>query len=786
MFLIDLLDAAGLAMTLLALALLAAGGYLLALRLLGEEARRDLLSLAIASLLAMTAEALAIGLLLGAAGWLDFKLALLAQTLLVGALTLAGRRARAAAAGRSTLAGNPDPGEASHRLPGEREIPGPSPDGAPGGDAGPARFGHRVWARLREHPALALITAHAVGSEALRGLLRPPLSFDSLMYHLLLTATWLQERNLKVFSSTYPISDYAYVPANGSLWLWWWMAPSHSELYANLSALPQWLLLGLAAGGIARQLGARRHWPLASFLVLLTPTVARFVATQYVDIFLAATLLAACFFAMRWLERPTWSDAALAGVGCGLACGAKILGVPYCGALAAAALLLVPLAAGRWRARLPQLALAMLLALGLGSFFYLRNMALGAGPLALLCEGRNDAGSTQSPSAIASRGKAPATPREPGAASSATAAPAPAAAAAASPPARVLPVLPRPESVLDLWAQIGRAQVLDSFLGITRPQSVELGFGPQAFLLLLAFVALPFGIAAPQRRAALLATSQIGFELVFWLLVPYAANLAIFANLRYLIPAAGLAFAGGIAMAEQRGMNDLWLRGLAIALACQGLLQLHAEMPRGVRLALAALDVAAVVLGMSAPLRRLVLRRARPLAVAALLLALAGAPLLARFRVADRSRALTHEWTAHQTSTYVFTSAWRWLDEHGGSGAVAVIASPGTYFVYPAMGPYLERKVRYVNVNAANYDAPNRYPFCNPRVDPSFPAWLDHLLTTETRWLLVSRYPEFDWPAERDWAQAHPGLFELRFADTSNQIYELHPPPLIPWRTPRR
>jgi hypothetical protein len=755
MFLIDLLDAAGLAQTLLAMTLLAAGGYLAAVRLLGEEARRDLLAVAIASLLAMTAEALAIGLLLGAAGLLDFKLALLAQTLLVGGLALAARRrSRAAGAGGAAAA-----------------------DGAPDDDAGVARLARRAWQRLREHPALSLITAHAVGSEALRGLLRPPLSFDSLMYHLLLTATWLQERNLKVFPSTYPLSDYAYVPANGSLWLWWWMAPSHSELYANLSALPQWLLLGLAAGGIARQLGARRNWPLASFLVLLTPTVSRFVATQYVDIFLAATLLGACFFAMRWLELPRWGAAALAGAGCGLACGAKILGVPYCCALAAAAiLLLVPLAGGAWRARAPQLALALLLAAGLGSFFYLRNMALGAGPLALVCEGRNAAGSTQTPATIASLGNGP--PGSPGAAA---AAPAPQTAAAAAP---VLPALPRPESVLDLWAVVGREQVLDSFLGITRPQSVELGFGPQSFLLLLAFLALPFGVAAAQRRLALLAASQIGFELIFWLVVPYAANLAIFANLRYLIAAAGLALAGAVAVAEQRGMSDLWLRGLAIALACQGLLQLHAEMPRGVRLALAACDLAAVAFGLSAALRGLVLRRRRAVAAGAILLALAGAPLLARFRVADRSRALAHEWTAHQTSTYVFTSAWRWLDEHGGNGTVAVIASPGTYFTYPAMGTYLERKVRYVNVNAADYDAPNRYPFCNPRVDPSFPAWLAHLLAADVRWLLISRYPEFDWPGEREWAQAHPRLFELRFGDSANLIYEIHPPPLIPWRTP--
>jgi hypothetical protein len=798
MFLIYLLDAAGLAFTLLALALLAAGGYLLAVRVLGEEARRDVLALAIASLLAMTAEALAVSLLLGATGHLDFRLALLLQTLLVAGLALTARRARNAAA--TTAAAPPAAGE----------VPA-------GGSPPPlASLARRTWARLREHPALSLITAHAVGSEALRGLLRPPLSFDSLMYHLLLTANWLQEGNLKVLNGNYPLNDYGYVTANGSLWFWWWMAPSHSELYVNLACLPQWLLLGLAAGGIARQLGARRNWPLASFLVLLTPVVVRFVATQYVDIFLAAALLGACFFFMRWLERPYWGYAALAGAGCGLAGGTKILGLPYIAALAAAVLVLVPqdgdrrpsrailaraaawavcgaaalaafvglrdligvpyatllalglvvlapLAGGRWRLRVPQLALTLLLTVALGSYFYLRNIALGAGPVALSCEGRTAGGAVRGPTDIANLGTA-GNPVQ-------------------APPPRALPMLPRRESVLDLWATVGREQVLDSFLGITRPQSVELGFGPQSFLLLLAFLALPFGVAAPHRRLALLVVSQAGFELLFWLTVPYAANLALFANLRYLIPAAGLAFAGGIAVAEQRGMSDLWMRGLAIALACQGLLQLHAEMPRGVRLALAACDLAALALGMSAALRATVRRRPRLLAAAALVAALIAAPFWARFRVADRSRALTHEWTAHQTSTFVFTSAWRWLGEHGGNGTVAVIASPATYFVYPAMGPYLERKARYINVNAANYDAPHRYRFCNPRVDPSFPAWIENLIRADVRWLLVSRYPEFNWPGERIWAEDHPELFALRFSDNSNLLYEFHPAPLIPWRT---
>ena len=727
-----LLALVGLPLTVCALALLLVGGYLAAVRLLGEEAQRDALALAIATLLAATAEALAIGLLLGALGVLRIEWALAAQTLIVAALARRGR-----GAGRRGDPGDPgnpgDPGD-----PGDQRAAA-----ARAASAALRRLAGRTWARLREHPALSLIALHAVGSEALRGLLRPPLSWDSLMYHLLLSATWLQEHNLRPAFGPYPVNDYGFVPANGSIWLWWWMAPSHSELYVNLASIAHWLLLGLAVGGVARQLGARRHWPLAAFLVLMTPTVVRFAAAQYVDLFLSSLLLAGCFFGLKWMREARPGYAVLAGAGCGLACGAKLFGVPYACALGVA---IVLLARGGWRRRVPQAAVALALVAALGSFFYLRNIALGAGPLALTCEGRETQAAAAGPQEVA--------PTQP-----------------------FVPALPRRDSVVDRWSTVGRHQLLDAFLGITRPQSMELGIGPQVFVVLLAFLALPFGIPAGRRREALVAASQIGFELIFWLAVPFSANLHVFANIRYLIPAAGLALAGGIAIAEQRGMSDLWLRGIALALACQGMLQLHSEMPHGVRVAIGIADAGAVAFGLSASLRGLVRRRPGAFAALAGCLALAGAPLLAAFRLVDRPRALANEWTAHSTSARLFAGGWGWLDLNGGDGTVDVVGAPGSYFVYPAMGPYLERKARYVNINAQDYDLASRYPQCNPRIAPDETAWLGHLATAHVRWLLLNRYPEYDFPLENRWAAARPDRFALRFADQASLIYELLPAP---------
>ena len=746
-----LADVSGALLTLLALGALGGAGYLLAVRLLGlERAASDALALTAAWLLASTGLGVGIGLALGACGQLRLAPGLALALLACGAL----------------LAWRPREG-----APEARAAPSAAGEGGWAALARPARhLGSRLVAHLRLHWVLSLLACHAIGTEALRGLVRPPLSWDSLMYHLMLAATWLQRHDLAPVFGAYPMNYYGYTPANGAVWLWWWMAPSHGELYANLAFLPQWALLAVATGGVARRLGARRAWPLAAFLVAMTPTVVRFAATQYVDIFTAACLLGACCFGLSWLREPRWGDAALAGIGLGLAAGTKVLGLVYAAALAAA---LLPLAVGSWRRRAVQAVAALALAAGLGGFFYLRNVARGVDPLALECEG------------LPHRR-----------------------------PERGLPALPRPGSVAAMPRQmLAEGRLARAFLGTAaegRSPFVDLGLGPQALVVLLGIPALA-ALPRERRREAAVAGSQVLAEVVFWLAVPYAAAGHVFANVRYLLPAVGLAFAGGVAAAETRRADERLLHGLAVALAAQDLLQLHTRMPDGVRLAVAAADLAVVALALSPSLRKPRKLRTwrgglgapggarrgglRALAGKALLpalavlsggAALAGVPWLARFRDADRTRAFTEEYTAHGINVALYAAGWDWLERHGGSGTVAVVNSPDTFFIYPAMGPRLERRALYVNVNAANLDAAAAYPLCQPRVQPDAAAWIANLSTAGVRWLDLTRTPPFPFPMENGWARAHPELFVPRFSDSTNLIYELLPRAAAPGPQVRR
>jgi hypothetical protein len=688
---LDLLATAGV------LGLLGLVGSLAALVLLGAEARTRRLDLAMAIPVCGTAAGLGVALGLGAIGRLHLGPALAVEALLAAGLAVAGARHLPLAAGSV-------------------------------GALAPAAL--KAAAGI---PFLAIALVHAAGAEMLRGLLRPPLSWDSLMYHLLLAATWLRDGNLAPFFASFPNNFNGPTTANGAVWLWWWMAPSHSDLFVNLAFAAHWVLLGLAVGAVARDLGARRHWPVAAALTLLTPIVLRISATQYVDVFIAALLVAGLHFGLRWAREARWSDALLAALALGPALGAKLLVPLYVAPLAVALLLL---ARGRWARRALQVAVAAAVMIGLGGYFYLRNASLGLGPFFPF--------------------HSPLFPSWP---------------ACDTGPELFYPAPPS----LPLRSMLGDAFwsgfLTDAFVGRALPPAMELGIGPVVLVLLLAALAGPFALSSRFRGPALVVASHVVVALAVWVVVPVANGYWILSNVRFLIGAAGLAFALGFAILETRGVSDSAISLLGAALAVQSLLLLHAELLREVRIAVAWLDVLAVVLLLSAWARSFVLRRGRWLVAAAVLASLPLAQWWVGYRHAGRYVALATEYTLHSTPAAQSAAAWAWLDVYGGDGTVAAVGEPETYFLYPDMGERLLRRVTYVNVNARDSRSVKDYPHCNPRVDFAAPAWLANLEKQAVRWVHVSRRGP-DYPVEDDWARQDSDRLVLRYEDPFNRIYE--------------
>lgn len=698
-------------LTLLTLASLAAGGYLGALALLPAGLWRDSLLLAIAALTCMTAEGVLIGLALGVAGRLALPWALSAQWGLVLLLLAVLHRRAGSAGGLGWLA------------------------------ATARRLAERTRVHLTAQPALSLALLHAAGSEAARGLLRPPLSWDSLMYHLLLAATWLQEQAITPFFGPYPLNVLGLTPANGSIWLWWWLAPSHSDLYANLAFLPHWVLFGLAVGAIARELGAARAWPLGAAVALLAPVVVRFAATQYVDLYLASLLLTGAMFTIRWLGSASWHDAWLAGTAFGVALGAKGLGLPYVVVLSGA---LALTARGAWSRRSLQVLAALTAALLLGSYFWVRNMSLGLGLLfpipnpfqAVPCDPLLD-----NPALAGTRFR------------DAT-----------------------------LWAKrewmLSTGILTDAFLGTTWPGGRGLEIGPPALVFATALLALPLAVPGGRRGVALALQASVAAMLVLWATVPVAFPRYIFANVRYLVPALGLGASALAVLMERARVPTSWASAFVLALVFQHLLNLHAQLPRELRIATAWLDVVAAAFLVVPTLRALVGRPPvrRTLATAGVVAVLLAVPWFDRYRAQDRYRAFAEEFTAHPTPAGLHAAAWAWLDRHGGSGTVSVVAEPETLFFYPAMGHALQRRVVYTNVAEPDVRNVRRYPNCNPRRVPFHgESWVRNLRRHNVRWVLLSRQgPSF--PQEEQWVRTSP-LFALRFADQHNLLYELRPDP---------
>jgi hypothetical protein len=586
-----------------------------------------------------------------------------------------------------------------------------------------ASMGSRALSVVKKHPLFAILAAQSLGVEALRGLLRPPLSWDALAYHLLLPATWLRDLAISTPYGRHPVSFYSLFPGNGELWLWWSMAPSHSELFTNLAFLPHWLLLVAGTGLLARSLGAGSSWPIAAAVVGTLPVIVRAAATPYLDIFTSSLLVAAVAL---WSSLDAGRRiSSTIGAALGIAAGAKVFGLLFAAATAAA-LVGVGLPPGRRGPRLAASTAAVFLLFG--APFYLRNVALGVGPLAAPC----------------------------------------AVATETSP----LPMpLAGPQTLAGSFAdRLADGSLLETFLGRRVANSFELGIGPAAVLLLGTLLAL--GARALRDRRHLAIAVVVAAQLVVFATIPFVLQGHIYGHARYLDFATALLVAVGAAALDHRGPLATGLLGAAVV--GQSLLLQSPALTTSMRLVLAALLVGLLLV----PLWR---RARRPVVLAgglaAVLALLTLAPRWVAFRLHDRERAYTTEWALHDQPARFAAGAWGFLDREAGDRRVAAVSAPPNRFIVPAMGPRYEREVTYVNVQAPDIRFAPAYPNCAPpRTAPDRAAWLQNLVAAEIHYLLVTVDPGHETPIEATWAAESPELFVLRHRDQTSAVWELAGP----------
>ena len=193
----------------------------------------------------------------------------------------------------------------------------------------------RLWLRdgLASRWSVLLIAGGFVLLVSLsRALLMPPMSWDSLTYHLTFAAHWVQKGSLLRFIAPDQIIENAYLPINGELFASWLMLPFHSDLLVNTVNFPLTLLGGIACYAIARELGlTRREAAFAPALLCFAPVIYAQITTAYVDNAVFAFCAASVLFTLRYLRNGRRADALLTFTASGILLGTKYTGLPIVG-----------------------------------------------------------------------------------------------------------------------------------------------------------------------------------------------------------------------------------------------------------------------------------------------------------------------------------------------------------------------------------------------------------------------------------------------------------------------
>ena len=196
-------------------------------------------------------------------------------------------------------------------------------------------------------------------------------------------ARWIQSGSIWSnieFNPQYPVGAY---PNNGDVWLLGFVLPWKNDAFVRLAGYPLVALVGLATYALARELRVPAA-PAALFAAVVVATRAVTIpAIDYVkpDIFMLATFAAGALFLLRAFRTRLLGDLVLAGVGLGLAFGARWYGLPFVAALAAA-WVLGSLLAGRARPAVARQALVLTLVIAAaGGIWLIRNLAITGNPV---------------------------------------------------------------------------------------------------------------------------------------------------------------------------------------------------------------------------------------------------------------------------------------------------------------------------------------------------------------------------------------------------------------------
>jgi hypothetical protein len=183
---------------------------------------------------------------------------------------------------------------------------------------------------------------------AVRALFTPPLSWDSLFYHMTLSGMFVQEGGNIEFDMPQSYGNFTSYPHDLEQLTALGMLPFHSDTAANLVLFPFWVLGALSLYALSDSLGIdRRRWRAGLALWTFTPALFAYLPTQYVEPAVLALAMAGMAFTCRFFEGKDLPTAALAVLSFSLAFGMKSHALaPY--VLGVGGILLFALRKCRW------------------------------------------------------------------------------------------------------------------------------------------------------------------------------------------------------------------------------------------------------------------------------------------------------------------------------------------------------------------------------------------------------------------------------------------------------
>lgn len=162
-----------------------------------------------------------------------------------------------------------------------------------------------------------------------RTLLIPPLGWDSLTYHNVRIAFWLQGEGFSYPDAPGTWNLFRHYFAGHEVLAAWTVMPMRNDLFAGMINAIDWIWLGLSLWACARELKLPEPLANAAGWLWMTPAcVIALMGSGYVEIALCASALCALAGTLHFLSHPDrWGVAVLAAMSAGIAAATKLPGL---------------------------------------------------------------------------------------------------------------------------------------------------------------------------------------------------------------------------------------------------------------------------------------------------------------------------------------------------------------------------------------------------------------------------------------------------------------------------